>query len=312
VLEIQPNLIQNNALEVPAKESLAFTEFAEKMAQEIAQKMGVRPIYNLAIVAIFQNDSAYLKEWIEYHKLVGIEHFYLFNNLSSDGYLSVLKPYMLNGDVDLIAWPYQTDSEGKNWSSIQRAAYLTAVKLLSGSVKWLAIIDTDEFIVPVESDDLAAVLSEYEEFGGVTANWQMFGTSNIKEIPSDMLLTETLLMKAPQNFPENLHVKSIVRPERVLMCHVHHSVFQPGYFAVDTNKNEMAKARSSIVLVDKIRINHYWSRDEEFFYKTKIPRRKKWQEEERHMFERVNNCNQEIDTSMLRFAPRLRERMEFN
>jgi hypothetical protein len=32
---------------------------------------------NLAITAIFQNEAPYLKEWIEFHLLMGAEHFYL-------------------------------------------------------------------------------------------------------------------------------------------------------------------------------------------------------------------------------------------
>lgn len=38
--------------------------------------------YELAICAIFQDEAAYLKEWIEFHKLVGVQHFYLYNHAS--------------------------------------------------------------------------------------------------------------------------------------------------------------------------------------------------------------------------------------
>lgn len=31
--------------------------------------------YYLAAAAIFQDEAPYLKEWIEYHKLIGVEHF---------------------------------------------------------------------------------------------------------------------------------------------------------------------------------------------------------------------------------------------
>ena len=36
--------------------------------------------YNVAICAIFKNEEPYIKEWIEFHKIVGVDHFYLYNN----------------------------------------------------------------------------------------------------------------------------------------------------------------------------------------------------------------------------------------
>lgn len=310
-LEIHIDPVQESNPETLDKNSPAFVEYSEKMALAIAQKMGDRfsKTYDLAIAAIFQNEANYLKEWIEFHKLVGVKHFYLFNNLSNDNYLSVLKPYILNGDVDLIEWPFHTNEDGKNWAAIQRGSYLTAVKLVSHKVKWLALIDVDEYVIPVEGNNLPSILKDYEEFGGVGVNWQMYGTSNVARIPDNKLLTETLLFKAPRDFSENLHIKSIVRPERVQICHVHHCIYQGDFFAVETNKEKISTPRSDKVLTDKMRINHYWSKDEDFFLKTKIARRKKWQESEEAMMQRVNNCNQELDTEMLRFVPELKSKV---
>ena len=70
--------------------------------------------YELSIGAIFQNEAPYLKEWIEFHKLVGVEHFYLFNNCSTDDYLAILQPYIESGEVDLFQWPTRAVS-WENW-----------------------------------------------------------------------------------------------------------------------------------------------------------------------------------------------------
>ena len=37
--------------------------------------------YKISICGIFKNESCFLKEWIEYHEILGVEHFYLYNNL---------------------------------------------------------------------------------------------------------------------------------------------------------------------------------------------------------------------------------------
>ena len=93
--------------------------------------------YELAICAVFKNEAAYLEEWIEYHKLIGVAHFYLYNNKSDDGYLSVLKKYILDGEVTIKDLPneiYQGD------------VYKECVLQHHQDIKWLAIIDIDEFI----------------------------------------------------------------------------------------------------------------------------------------------------------------------
>ena len=53
--------------------------------------------YKTAICLIFKDEAPFLQEWIEYHHLIGIEHFYLYNNNSTDNYEEVLKPYIDKG-----------------------------------------------------------------------------------------------------------------------------------------------------------------------------------------------------------------------
>ncbi|WP_281510165.1 glycosyltransferase family 92 protein [Muribaculum gordoncarteri] len=36
--------------------------------------------YMFAICAIFRNEARYMREWIEYHLLIGVDHIFLYNN----------------------------------------------------------------------------------------------------------------------------------------------------------------------------------------------------------------------------------------
>lgn len=75
--------------------------------------------YKLSILAIFQNKECFLKEWIDFHRLMGVEHFYLFNHLSSDDYLSVLQPYLSIGLVELYDWPYPSqEGDEADWTRV--------------------------------------------------------------------------------------------------------------------------------------------------------------------------------------------------
>lgn len=137
--------------------------------------------YDIALCAIFQNEASYLQEWIEFHKIVGVQHFYLYNNKSTDNYRMVLDPYIKAGEVDLIEWKYTTNSDGGNWPTIQMMAYNNVLELTRNNVKWLVVIDTDEFLFPVQVDTLQTFLSDFEGYAAVSVNWQMYGTSNVKK-----------------------------------------------------------------------------------------------------------------------------------
>ena len=56
-------------------------------------------LYNLAVVAILKNEGHYLKEWLDYHLLAGVDHFYLYDNDSSDNYDEIIAPYVKAGLV---------------------------------------------------------------------------------------------------------------------------------------------------------------------------------------------------------------------
>jgi hypothetical protein len=266
--------------------------------------------FQVAIAAIFQNETPYLKEWIEYHKLIGVEHFYLYNNLSQDDHFELLAPYIARGEVELIEWPYKT-ANLNIWNRIQCRAYMHAIKLACGHVKWLALIDTDEFLVPMQNENLQDFLNHYEGFGGVCANWQLFGTSLIEKIPSDKLMIETLLIKAEPDNGANIHVKSIVRPETVLSINnPHHVKYKTGFFQVTTKKEKFDGPFSPNIAIDKLRINHYWSRDEHFFYEQKMKRYHISDQAKENLQEQLDAFNCVADYEILRFVPLLRKAME--
>lgn len=114
--------------------------------------------YRLAICSLFKNEAPWLKEWILYHhKVLGVEHFYLYNNDSTDHYQEILQPFIDQGIVELIDWNsadpthldprYQTKNNAPQ-DPFQVAAFNDCLKNKAfGKVKWLAVIDIDEFIV---------------------------------------------------------------------------------------------------------------------------------------------------------------------
>ncbi|NBO24478.1 MAG: hypothetical protein EBU93_04520, partial [Chlamydiae bacterium] len=143
--------------------------------------------HTVSIAAIFQNEAPYMKEWIEYHLAVGVDHFYLTNNRSEDDYLKVLKPYIDHGIVDLFHLDTAPTSE-KDWIKVQQTAYLNTGVFARGKTKWMAFIDLDEFIFPVKHLNVKNFLKKYDRWPSICINWLEFGTSNIVGRPLARLL----------------------------------------------------------------------------------------------------------------------------
>lgn len=145
-------------------QSILYKEYMKMIAPQIVEKK-----YNVSICAIFKNEAPYLKEWIEFNHIVGIDHFYLYNNNSNDDYLSVLRPYVESGLVTLIDWPH---------SQRQVECYQACIAEFALETKWLGFIDIDEFIVPKITDCIYDFLRPFEKkAGAVNIYWRLFGTS---------------------------------------------------------------------------------------------------------------------------------------
>ena len=261
--------------------------------------------HNLAICVLIQDEAPYLKEWIEYHKLLGVSHFYFFNNLSTDNYLEVLTPYLKDGTAELKDIPIQAD-DFQTYYTMQCKCFSDCVSEAAGVCKWLAFIDIDEFLFPIQNVSLTHFLKSYEAYGGVVVNWRMFGTSHIKKLPEDKLLIESLTLTAEKSFAYNRFVKSIVRPERVIdFTSAHQANYREGYCSVNTDKFASKEDKSCYILWNKLVINHYWTRDEDFFYRVKVKRQLTWGGKP-NPAELFSLMNVEKEEGILRHVPALK------
>jgi hypothetical protein len=102
-----------------------------------------------------------LLEWITYNKLIGIEHFYLYDNSGAfsqgDDPNNSLQPIadLFPDDVTLIRWPSKVcnnnpnnvDSVGER--SSQYAAEASCRLRFGPHVEWIAQFDIYEYLVPM-------------------------------------------------------------------------------------------------------------------------------------------------------------------
>jgi len=169
------------------------------------------PKYYISLVAVFQNEARFLREWIEFYLLMGVEHFYLYNHLSSDDYMEILDPYIKNGIVELKDVK-ETPKNLQEWNSLQTKLYTETAWKVKDLSEWLIVVDTDEFLFPVKAKNLKEILKKYDDYAALSVNWKMFGTGDVEKIEPDKLLIESLTKSANH---QDLHVKTIVKPRYV-------------------------------------------------------------------------------------------------
>ena len=215
--------------------------------------------YDLAIVAILKNEAPYMKEWIEYHVLAGVDHFYLYDNESEDNLKEVLQPYINAGIVDYKYFP------GK---CAQMAVYNEAIQNYRFACNYMAFIDADEFILPRGNISIKDVLKEIvapnKNVAGLAMNWRIFGSSGQEKADFSKGVLERFLYRANDDFEVNKHVKIIINPRCIdVIANQHYFSCLSGKIYVNENLNRVHGPFNSPCTTNKICINHYFSKSRE-------------------------------------------------
>lgn len=234
--------------------------------------------YELGIVTMFRNEANYLKEWIEYHHMLGVDHFLLYNDRSVDHWAEVLEPYISSNLVEVIEWsalPGVAIFPGH-----QTAAYKDGLRRSKGNTKWLAFIDIDEFILPKKNATILECINQFfPNADGVYICWRNFGTNNVYINPGEPILMQLTAASHPLH-SRNASGKSIVKVDEVVIDEVwspHQLVLRQGaqYYNGSGRPLDFKGADLQVDpqhTSDHIQINHYAMRDENFYQNVRLPK----------------------------------------
>lgn len=219
----------------------------------------------LSVCAIFRDEAPYLREWLEFHKLVGAERFFLYDNGSSDGSSAVLAPYIESGEATVTDWPHHPG---------QLPAYNDCIRRHREDSRWIAFIDLDEFLFSPTGRPVPDVLREFERWPAVGANWAVFGTAGHVEKPPGLVIES--YVQIWRNPRARRTIKSIVDPRRVVECdNPHYCKYRDGELAVDELRRPIEGPDFALTPTPSrslLRVNHYWTKSEEEF-RDKLSRR---------------------------------------
>jgi glycosyl transferase family 92 len=219
----------------------------------------------LAVATAYRDDAAYLREWLEFHRLVGAERFFLYDNGSTDDHRDVLAPYVAAGLAVVHDWPIPVIGDTGRPTGLIRA-FDDCIERHRAEARWIAFIDVDEFLFSPEGAPVTDLLRGYEEAPGVVIHRAEFGTSGHRTRPPG-LVTESYLHRAPHRPDSRAYYKSVVDPARVVRCvSVHHFAYRDGETAVDEHHLPVRtgiRAEKTFVSFERLRINHYRTKSEE-------------------------------------------------
>jgi hypothetical protein len=207
----------------------------------------------LSVSACLGYEAPYLYEWIEFHRLVGVERFFLYNNGDRETHREMLEPYVEDGVVVLTEWPEFPPQVGAAKDCIAR---------YREDSRWIAFVDTDEFLFSATGRPVSDVLRDYEEHPGVGVNWVLFGPSGHRSKPPGLVI-ENYVQRLPMAGPK--FIKSVVDPARTTDCVNPHAFLYEGDGAVDENHYPVFYEATAYVCHSVLQVNHYVTRSEEEF-----------------------------------------------
>ena len=260
--------------------------------------------HHLVIAAIFKNENPYLREWIEFHRLVGFDHFFLYDNDCGEEARALLAPYVEQGVVTRHDWthldgtrhdrPTRLGGRDKN-----HLAFAHAACHYRDRCHWMMKIDIDEFLVPLEGESIPALLGAYdrERVRGIQVPRINFGHSGHRARPPGLVVESYLEREAAISDHKDIANCRFLSDNAWM-----NSAHRWGYGLIP--RGRLVRPGE----VGDMRVHHYYtksleeSRQRQNMMRTRPTSEADWEAQNAHL-------NAVHDETMLRFADALRRRL---
>ena len=189
-----------------------FARFPE-LGIEIPQYKGPDDIKTL-ICCIGKNENRYVREYVEWHKHIGVSHIRIYDNNDPDGehFEDAIGDYINEGFVDLV------DVRGQK--VVQLKCYTECYHELKNDYDWILFIDCgDEYLTFNRGQiniNQYLTLPQFRNYDMIHINLMTVGDNGLVEYDNRPLMERfpepiPFDTNVAYNFPEDMHVSSIVR-----------------------------------------------------------------------------------------------------
>ena len=201
------------------------------------------PKYSFCAMTQVRDAAKFVPDWVRYHRRIGIDHFYVFDNNSTE-------TYPPHPDVEYIPFP---------WRKSQFQALMYGVHMTRPQCEWLAVLDVDEFVYPQAAESIPSVVAALNrsDVGEVTLSISRMTSPTLERCPASSVPEGYLYRR---NATPELAAPKSVSWSRGLFAHgVHAGIFDKGF----------NKSRRALVPADKAYIVHYKTQCWPDFYVSK-------------------------------------------
>jgi len=206
------------------------------------------PKFHTGLLTFTKGEEKYLAEWLIYHLFVAeVDHIVLIDNNEVCGDYSYL-PESVRIRVTLIH-----DCTPFSGVQTQVALFNEYVKKFMADFKWLALIDTDEFVFFDGFYSVGDFLESHlvEEHSSVRLYWQFYGPADPESFNATKSLILASLARAEEKYPPHAQYKSFFRCDR--------------FFSFQFGPHEPLLYGGARPSKASGFLNHYYFRTEEFF-----------------------------------------------
>lgn len=185
----------------------------------------------LTLGSCLKNEESYMLDFVRYHRSIGVEKF-VFLDRTYDTLYQLLGQ---EPDVEIIHFPEAPEN-------IHQEAWAKLINHNKGKTKWLALIDADQALVPVQTDNVRDILKQYEDFACLQCNWKSFGSGH-HETRQHGSVYERFVLTCQNDNEYNYHTQFICQPDRTLGIRTpepHYPSLPLGEISVNTNKEQIS------------------------------------------------------------------------
>ncbi len=210
--------------------------------------------FDVCVMAILKDEAPNMEEWLCHHMAIGVDHFFLYDNGSTDDLHEVLKPYADHGVVTTVYFPLR---------GLQRDANNHVVRFFGDTTEWLAYVDIDEFLVPENDEPVGDVMARYPDAEQVLVSRKEFCYSGHRTPPTG-LVTENYRehsVQVPRVGTSEILAKPIIRPRGTARVGIHNAITVHGR-TVNT-AGEPTSERATVIAdpsFANLQMNHYFTK----------------------------------------------------
>ena len=177
----------------------------------------------ICLCTICKNENLYIKEYIDYYRLIGFDKIIIFDNNDINGeYIDkLLKDYILDNFVKII--------DIRGLSSVQIGVYNYCYHKNKKKFDWIGFFDLDEFLYIKKNLNISNYLynKRFEKCQSILFNWYIYDDNNLVKYDNRTLIERFKRLKYKMD-----KAKSIIRGnlKNLIISSVHILAININYF----------------------------------------------------------------------------------